>query len=216
MLSPDLDQLANDTQGEVQVNLAGDVLLSLPETTRRRGNTRYALLFHPVIEPSPEAFCVRTYNAIDCDFSQAPDDQKPGLHWLQTRRDGRIQQARIIYADGKAQIAYPTVAYPQRFIQAALKFPGVEHIYYTAEGYFHLRFDGQDLHLLPTLELQHEIFPSGQALTTKIDPSAQGTIEYLTPLRDIPAGLWDKNARQEEAYVRMILLITLPKSRSGG
>jgi uncharacterized delta-60 repeat protein len=172
--------LGSDSQ--VKVGKKGDVLLSYTSTQRRgRANTAYVyvvVIFDPFIDPSLQDFC----NASGCDWNNMPSDSQLGINFSSTRAK---QQVNVVYSQGKAQKAYPTVLEPDTFINEAKKFGGVEAVTYNTDGSFTLLYQGQTLHLYPSLQVTAKKLGVYETVKPSLILKGDGTLEYSVQSGDV-------------------------------
>lgn len=172
--------LGSDSQ--VKVGKKGDVLLSYTSTQRRgRADNAYVyvvVIFDPFIDPSLQDFC----NASGCDWNNMPSDSQLGINFSSIRAK---QQVNVVYSQGKAQKAYPTVLEPDTFIKEAKKFDGVEEVTYNTEGSFTLLYQGQTLHLYPSLQVTAKKLEAYETVKASLILKGDGTLEYSVQSGDV-------------------------------
>jgi hypothetical protein len=140
--------------GEVVIGKRGDVLMEIKTLTRQRGEARLAAIFEPFIEPAPEDICVEiTPEEVVCDFDNAPDFMKPGLH-LPFDRVRQLEKAKVIYPDGTAQSIMPTLLSPDVFIEEGFKIEGVEDIVFNSNGIFYVLHKGNGYLVIPNFKVE--------------------------------------------------------------
>ena len=182
----DVSDLANvlGTDSVVKVGKKGDVLMSYT-TTQRRGarenETTYVYLvviFDPFVDPSLQDYC----DASGCDWSKIPGDFQPGVNFNDTRAK---QQMTVVYSQGKAQKAYPTVLAPDSFIKEAKKFAGVEEVTYNTDGSFTLIYQGQTLYLYPTTQVTAKKLEQYETVKPSLTRRDDGSLEYSVQTGDL-------------------------------
>lgn len=159
----------------------GEVLLNFDESQRRRGRARAVGAFSPVVEPPPGEYCVEVApGQRRCDFTNAPAQQRPGIHLAPTRRvEESRQTARVVYADGASQTVYPTLLEPDTFRRALIEaFPAIHAVQYQADGTLLALYDAQPFLLLP--EFSVDSAAEGPARVTLV----ADRLQYRLPWRD--------------------------------
>jgi hypothetical protein len=148
-----LGETLGDEGVTVSLGKDGDVLLDIPEQTRKRGKPRIVVIFDPFIQPAPDDLCVEIVPGnIVCDFENALPFQRPGIHWPGNTRQS--QEAKIVYQDGTSQIIMPTLLSPDTFIKLGFEFEGVEDIVFNANGTFYVLYKSQPYLIVPNFEVQ--------------------------------------------------------------
>ncbi|MDM8565855.1 choice-of-anchor U domain-containing protein [Candidatus Halobeggiatoa sp. HSG11] len=181
----------------------GDVLMQIPQDTRRANFNFYVAIFDPFIEPAPESWCVEIENEESlCDFNQ---QMIPGLHFPRERANFEFEQAKMVYSDGTVQTCTPTVYSPEIFIAEGLKFPGVEKLSFNNNGTFYVLYEGKPYIIKPNfkvVEIKTTTFTPSIALNNK------GGINYSVPV-ELP-----KKTRRDNRIMLMFDLFVEPAPES--
>lgn len=176
----DVNDLATvlGTDSMVKVGKKGDVLMGYSSNQRRgvRDGDIYiyiVVIFDPFIDPSLQDYC----DASGCNWNNIPGNLQPGVNY--DNGNGRAkQQINVLYSQGKAQKAYPTVLSPEDFMTEAKKFEGVESIVYNTDGSFTLVYQGQTLHLYPSTEVTATKLEQYETVKPSLTLQKNGTLEY--------------------------------------
>ncbi|MDM8560654.1 hypothetical protein [Candidatus Parabeggiatoa sp. HSG14] len=149
--------------GEVVVGKRGDVLMEIKTSTRQRGKARQVVIFDPLIELAPDDLCVEIEPEeteseeiepeVVCDFDNAPDAMKPGLH-LSSGKTRKLEKAKVVYPDGTSQTIMPTLLSPDVFTEVGLKFEGVEKIIFNSNGVFYVLHKGNGYLVMPNFKVE--------------------------------------------------------------
>ncbi|MDM8567436.1 hypothetical protein QUF74_17525, partial [Candidatus Halobeggiatoa sp. HSG11] len=164
---------------EVTLGSSGDVLIKLSQNLRR--DDRFVLMFDPFVEPAPESWCIfdDVTGESMCDFDNAPENIRPGIHINNTRRaDLNLPIGKMVYADGSSQNISPTVYSPETFIKEALKFKGVEKVIFNMNGTFYVLHEGREYIVMPSFNVQTD----SKVSVTKIELNEQGGVSYSVPV----------------------------------
>ena len=165
--------------GKVVMGKSGDVLIEPSTQKRRGGHTRMVVIFDPFIEPAPDDLCVEiTPLEIVCDFDNAPESQRPGIHLnSNTRID---EQSTAIYPDGSSQTIYPTVLSPDIFIEESLKIAGVENVVFNSNGSFSVLFNGSPYLLTHDFKVQSRKLAKKEKVKPSVTFNPQiGLVKYM-------------------------------------
>jgi hypothetical protein len=165
--------------GKVVMGKSGDVLIEPSTQKRRGGHTRRVVIFDPFIMPPPDDLCVEiTPLEFVCDFDNAPESQRPGIH-INSNTIGD-EPNTAIYPDGSSQTIYPTVLYPDIFIEESWKIAGVENVIFNSNGTFSVLFNGSPYLLSHDFKVQSRKL----AKKEKVKPSVTfnpkvGLVKYM-------------------------------------
>jgi hypothetical protein len=96
---------------------------------------------------------------VPCMFDQFVTPAAPDLPLGLNLPPGGKGQGHFVYQDGTMQQVNPTVHKPARFIEAGLKFEGVEGITHKIDGSLSVKFLGQPLILKPTFKIHQKPLP---------------------------------------------------------
>ena len=158
--------------GKVVIGKRGDVLMEIPQQTRKRGKPRQVAMFDPLIQPTPDDLCVEIApGEMACDFDNAPPFQQPGIHLeVNTRAAYKNQQpGKVTYPDGTTQIITPTLLTPDVFAELGFKFEGVEDIVFNSNGIFYVLYESQPYLIVPKFEVvTEEVIEGDEPLESKI------------------------------------------------
>lgn len=177
----DVNDLATvlGTDSTVKVGKKGDVLMGYNSNQRRgvRDGDVYVyvvVIFDPFIDSTLlQEYCTAT----GCDWDSIANGLQPGLNY--DSGNGRAkQQLNVVYSQGKAQKAYPTVLSPEDFMTEAKKFDGVESVEYNTDGSFTLVYQGQTLHLYPTTEVTATKLEQYETVKPSLTLQKSGMLEY--------------------------------------
>jgi len=89
-----------------------------------------------------------------------------------------IREGRVVYDDGTSQSIYPSVLYPQTFIQLAYGFSGVQSVIYNVDGTYSLVFNGANYLLLPTFDTTTRGLDPWETVAPSITQNPDGSITY--------------------------------------
>ena len=130
------------------LNDDGDTLLIYQENqTRDDSQVNVVVTFDPYVNSSGSDYCDSTL------FSCTRRRATPGVHISQNTRT--YEDSYVIYEDGTAQKIYPTVLYPQIFIEQLLAtFEDIQDACYKADGSFYVMYDNREFSALPIFELE--------------------------------------------------------------
>jgi hypothetical protein len=153
--------------GDVVIGQRGDVMMDIPQQTRKRGKPRQVAIFDPLIQPAPDNLCVEiTPGEIVCDFDNASPSQQPGIHLPGNTR--QRQEAKVVYQDGTSQTIMPTLLSPDTFTELGFEFEGVEDIVFNSNGTFYVLHEGQPYLIVPKFEVVTEEVTEAE-IAAKID-----------------------------------------------
>ncbi len=183
----DVSDLANvlGTDSVVKVGKKGDVLMSYTATQRRGARADeevyvyFVVIFDPFIDPTLQDFC----DASGCNWDNMPGGLQLGINFDDNNR--AKQQMTVVYSQGKAQKAYPTVLAPDTFIKEAKKFAGVEDIVYNTDGSFTLTYQGNTLHLYPTTQVTAKKLEQYETVKSSLIRRDDGMLEYNVQTGDL-------------------------------
>jgi hypothetical protein len=133
-------------KGRVKLGKRGDVSLMIPEH-----------------EGESEKYRVGVFDALVATILEG---LKPGIHFPDNLAGG--EPATVVYNDGTLQKMFPTVPFPDVFIEKAKEFDGVDDIQFKAGGTFELVYKGKALSLKPTFVTKID---DAQQSVAKIEPS---------------------------------------------
>jgi len=140
-------------EGRVEMGEQGDVFLELPGQK------------HPHV-----------VGMANPSVGTAPPDMSPGVHFAETP-EGQ-QRAMLIYEDGTMQEMQPTVMAPRKFIKKGQQIDGVEEITHQMDGTLKVIYNGQNLRLEPTFDVQTEELAEGEQVEPEISIKDDGNLEY--------------------------------------
>lgn len=183
----DVNDLATvlGTDSTVKVGKKGDVLMGYSKNQRRGGRDGevyiyIVVIFDPFIDPTLQDFCTSS----GCDWNTIPGSLQPGVNY--DAGNGRAkQQINVIYSQGKAQKAYPTVLSPEDFMTEAKKFAGVESIVYNTDGSFTFVYQGQTLHLYPSTDVTAKTLEQYETVKPSLTLQKNGTLAYSVQSGDL-------------------------------
>jgi surface antigen len=167
--------------GQVVVGKRGDVLMEWNTEVRRRGARHVVAIFDPFIQPAPEGLCQGEISLEEmvCDFDNASENQKLGLHFPGTRRTRRNETAKVVYPDGTAQTITPTLLDPDVFMEQGFKFEGVEDIVFNANGVFYASYQGQPYLVIANFDVQtQEVLEGETPPEPSITVNPNGSLTY--------------------------------------
>jgi hypothetical protein len=169
--------------GHVNLGQRGDVLLAYPEDTRRaRAVQRISvIMFDPFIEPPPDEFCMALADeAFECDFENAPENLRPGVHFNPGNRKSShpVTTGYVVYPNGTSQRIRPTVLSPDTFIEKGLAFNGVEKLVYNANGTFTALYRGQRYMIYFDFNVNVRDLVPGESVNPRILSDNKGKLRY--------------------------------------
>ncbi|MDM8559354.1 choice-of-anchor Q domain-containing protein [Candidatus Parabeggiatoa sp. HSG14] len=138
---------------QVVIGERGDVLMEIKTSTRQRGKARQVAIFEPLIELAPDDLCVEIEpGEVVCDFDNAPESMKPGLHFDNTR-SRKWEQAKVVFPNGTAQTIRPTLLSPKIFAEVGFKLEGVEEVLFNSNGVFYAVHKGTSYLVVPNFKV---------------------------------------------------------------
>lgn len=187
--------------GEVVLGELGDVLMELASQSRR-GGARMVAIFDPFIEPAPEEWCVEMESGETiCDFDNAPEHLRPGIHFPRARA-GKLEQAKVVYSDGTAQVIRPTLLYPDTFIKQGLQYEGVDKLVFNANGTFYVSYQAKPFLIVPNFEVETKLLDEEQPYTPNIVNNNDGTLTYTIAVESQEQSLRrDRQGRAREVLI---------------
>jgi len=183
----DVSDLASvlGTDSVVKVGKKGDVLMSYTSTQRRGARANedvyvyFVVIFDPFVDPTLQDFC----DASGCNWDNMPGGLQLGINFDNNNR--AKQQITVLYSQGKAQKAYPTVLAPDSFIKEAKKFANVEDIVYNTDGSFTLTYQGITLYLYPTTQVTAKKLEQYETIKPSLIRRDDGMLEYSVQTGDL-------------------------------
>jgi hypothetical protein len=166
--------------GAVTIQATGEVLLKHNVTTRSRegAEIHHVAMFDPFIEPALEGICDQN----GCDWSKVEESMQPGLR---TARDLRAKSAaKVIYPDGTAQKLYPTVLFPDIFVEKAMQLKDVEKVIFRMDGTFAITYQQKKLLLVPEFDTQVQPIPLGEKVDARVTLQPDGQLLYQVPYKN--------------------------------
>ena len=89
-----------------------------------------------------------------------------------------IREGRVVFSDGTAQRIYPSVLFPNTFIELTSKVEGVNSVALNVDGTFNLTFRGTAFVLKPTFDTTSTSLDAGQRIAPSISMNNTGNIVY--------------------------------------
>lgn len=201
--------------GSVIMGKRGDVFLEVPNQVRQSsGSAREVVMFDSLIEPAPEDICEEIAGKQVCDFATASPEQQPGIHEIieqnKRQKTGEPKKKKIIYADGTAQVFYPTVLSPDIFIDQAQKtLKDTQQVILQANGIFKMSYQGNRYLATPNFEVKSRTLQKNEQVKPSIVLQTDGHISYTVTLERPPVVAGTRQARAEGSEAREVLVFDL-------
>jgi hypothetical protein len=149
-----------------------------------------------------------------CDFVNAPPERQPGIHEVieenKRQKTGEPKKKKVIYADGTAQVLYPTVLSPDTFIEQAQKtLKDTQKVILQANGIFKMSYRGSRYLATPNFEVKSRVLQKNEQIKPSIVLRADGHVSYTVTLERPPVAAGTRRARAGGSGAREVLVFDL-------